>query len=863
MVNDKLIIFIPGIMGSELKKESYKVWPRFFKYKKAYEENLPLGKSDLVPGQPIKFVYGKILNSLERVEGYDFVSFAYDWRQEISVTAQLFDQFLMSYNSKKEIIIVAHSMGGLLAKLTINKHEDGVYKNKIKKIITLGTPWYGSMDSYKTLKYGNSIDFFKYPLVITKELSKDLSKGFPSTYQLLPHSLYFSRVQESYNVEAYTIQGEQLNDFESLYKKQLMVEYEGIVEDYPVTSTFYEFHDYINRETQVEHHEIVGVGRLSIVSINENAFDEVNATRQDGDGVVPRFSAVSGSANKNYFIPNAMHQKLPKYPNVIELIKRIINNEVIKETDNVLLKESSLSDKGFKGNVVKIACPVDVSIMKNGKSIYGVLDELESEEELIEDLKGIEVEEMGNTVYLIFDESNIVSEESHSIYIDAYDEGLTNVSLERYDKGILQKSVAFESFNISPKFTANLNVESNINESELKVFSQQNSVQKIKSIEIKDDAFIFPETSFSMDAQKIKSQDVYVSKGNIELTIQILKGTYEVKDTYVRYDGNEYRIEGSSIDLHLSPGENHIELFSVDILGNTEPAQKFMIYSLDSVNPKIEYEFFPNRYYVKIKENSHVKFLIDEYNINPSRVEIKIEPESQKNNTVFIKENENEVIVLMNDLTQRSIEIIYKTFLGEEEIKLCIDEYSLENIFNGLAGAQTLQEILQSLQIKEPLKVKMHKIEGFGRPYSVINDSNLLNAKKIIISDLTNSLEITKTSEYFLRFYNLDETINVASKDDYEFYFKIFDKEGNEVKDLNVETFLKVLIVDSDFIDVNNDYDKEKEMFKGIVKIDDIKKILDQHWKETKIHSIELIISKEGQGGYGLIRTKELSVINR
>ncbi|MFP3787400.1 hypothetical protein, partial [Burkholderia sp. SIMBA_024] len=77
-----------------------------------------------------------------------------------------------------------------------------------------------------------------------------------------------------------------------------------------------------------------------------------------------------------------------------------------------------------------------------------------------------------------------------------------------------------------------------------------------------------------MDAQKIKSQDVYVSKGNIELTIQILKGTYEIKDTYVRYDGNEYRIEGSSIDLHLSPGENHIELFSVDILGNTEPAQK-------------------------------------------------------------------------------------------------------------------------------------------------------------------------------------------------------------------------------------------------------------------------------------------------
>ena len=57
-------------------------------------------------------------------------------------------------NRDEEIYIVAHSMGGLLIHTYCQWVKMQKNYAKYKKVITLGTPWQGSPDSFKALKYG-------------------------------------------------------------------------------------------------------------------------------------------------------------------------------------------------------------------------------------------------------------------------------------------------------------------------------------------------------------------------------------------------------------------------------------------------------------------------------------------------------------------------------------------------------------------------------------------------------------------------------------------------------------------------------------------------------------------------------------
>jgi len=78
------------------------------------------------------------------------IEFGYDWRQSNKVNAQLLNVQLQSIvlaNTNVEFIIIAHGMGGLVADWCINKVNTPNLNAKIKKFITLGTPFQGSNDA--------------------------------------------------------------------------------------------------------------------------------------------------------------------------------------------------------------------------------------------------------------------------------------------------------------------------------------------------------------------------------------------------------------------------------------------------------------------------------------------------------------------------------------------------------------------------------------------------------------------------------------------------------------------------------------------------------------------------------------------
>ena len=152
--SSKAIIVIPGIAGTALKRlpqnQLVWIWVTNFRYLECDESGnseyyiSPTTEGILWPGisYGVLNLYKPMCTSLEEEFGseYDVVFFPYDWRMSNADTAELLSDFIDESNYS-DVILVAHSMGGLVASKYI-KSTTG--QSKTEKMITLGTPYLGS-----------------------------------------------------------------------------------------------------------------------------------------------------------------------------------------------------------------------------------------------------------------------------------------------------------------------------------------------------------------------------------------------------------------------------------------------------------------------------------------------------------------------------------------------------------------------------------------------------------------------------------------------------------------------------------------------------------------------------------------------
>jgi len=102
---------------------------------------------------------------------YKVYRYVYDTSKYITGSSEKFAQFINNYNEfqNRHILILAHSMGGLVARYALNIND--ALKNTTKKLITLGTPHFGSPGANPTWVYTNmdkNADPLK-PLVVAME----------------------------------------------------------------------------------------------------------------------------------------------------------------------------------------------------------------------------------------------------------------------------------------------------------------------------------------------------------------------------------------------------------------------------------------------------------------------------------------------------------------------------------------------------------------------------------------------------------------------------------------------------------------------------------------------------------------------
>ena len=193
------VVLVPGIMGSVLKTpQGDEIWPPkpsevIFGYDRM-DQLLrdDLRASDIIRKVSCFNVYEPIVSTLNQL-GYregDRDSrldiFFYDWRRDLEPTAQLFSDRLnqLVKNGASSIMIVAHSMGGLVSRLTLEPptYRGQPWFSKVQALFTLATPHRGA------------------PLALARILGLDSCLGlsgddiktlaadprYPSAYQLLP-----------------------------------------------------------------------------------------------------------------------------------------------------------------------------------------------------------------------------------------------------------------------------------------------------------------------------------------------------------------------------------------------------------------------------------------------------------------------------------------------------------------------------------------------------------------------------------------------------------------------------------------------------------------------------------------------------
>ncbi|HBY94736.1 MAG TPA: hypothetical protein DEP84_12385 [Chloroflexi bacterium] len=188
------VVIVPGFMGSELWAGSERVWPHvrhFFTHPEIFRlpDDQPLevrqlvGEVVIVPNLLKLEQYNRLGNYLEEGLGYergkDLLEFAYDWRQDVRLSARRLAEVIDSWPVTPPITLIAHSMGCLVSRYYVERLGG---KKKVGRLILLGGPHGGVPKMITTLLLGPDL----LPFGLLGDRLREVLASFPCTYQILP-----------------------------------------------------------------------------------------------------------------------------------------------------------------------------------------------------------------------------------------------------------------------------------------------------------------------------------------------------------------------------------------------------------------------------------------------------------------------------------------------------------------------------------------------------------------------------------------------------------------------------------------------------------------------------------------------------
>jgi pimeloyl-ACP methyl ester carboxylesterase len=289
--NRNPVVFVPGIMGSELWLGKERIWPNlkllfkepdFLKYPgiKGIEPRGILQEVVVVPNLVKLEQYSQLgdylVEDLGYTRGVDFFEFAYDWRQDVRITAKQLAQFIDTLPFKP-IKLVAHSLGTLISRYYVERLGGSEH---VDKLILMGGPHLGTPAGVSSLLFGPDV----LPFGLMGEALRKVISTFPTAYQILPvFDCGVDQFGQAYNFmkdDGWLTPGQkELWQVARDFKREL-----GTMTSVPTTCIFGYGHKTVDR---IKLHRNPD-GRLS---------QSIYESKVNGDGSVPENSAILQGAD--------------------------------------------------------------------------------------------------------------------------------------------------------------------------------------------------------------------------------------------------------------------------------------------------------------------------------------------------------------------------------------------------------------------------------------------------------------------------------------------------------------------------------------------------------------------------------------
>ena len=145
-----VVFVLPGIMGSELRVDGQHVWRDALSIAMGGFTRLSLGAGQVEAIRLHSGSYGALIEHL--ADTHEVVPFPYDWRLPVQETADrlaaaVHRELAEAERQGQPVRILAHSMGGLVARAMVARHPDlwaALCRHPGARLLMLGTPNAGS-----------------------------------------------------------------------------------------------------------------------------------------------------------------------------------------------------------------------------------------------------------------------------------------------------------------------------------------------------------------------------------------------------------------------------------------------------------------------------------------------------------------------------------------------------------------------------------------------------------------------------------------------------------------------------------------------------------------------------------------------
>lgn len=757
------LLFIPGIGGSELKvtqdvnlnnhfyPQNEKVWVNETEALKPgaddYFDILKLKPDGLTPeanleltsniinrayGQTTQFFIdnGYILNQ-------DFFIFPYDWRYDLLSTQNLLTQKISQIKTQtnsSQIDLVAHSMGGLIAKSYIQKSPENA--SSVRKLITLGTPYLGSPNSLKSILYGNcinalpiSIEPFCLGLNIKK--TQEILENLPSLYQLLPSQLYYEFYDGSNTLLPYPLndqndddQNQIIGPLDYFQTKDFLFNKNHNTSLFNFAENFHQLNQNLTQTNNVETTFIVGSGQPTIGQITEkNLIDlfgikipKKDITFINGDDTVPLYSAslIDPQRDISYLnsetqviYTNQSHQQLVLPGPALETTYNILQNS----TD--FPQEVSPFPYQLTGQVLSVHSPINLHVYDQSGHHTGPTS------------SGFETQIPGST-YQILDDNKFIFLPNPNIYTLKFEStnlGSFDFKIKDFADSKNIKTTLYQNIPIITNFSTEILFDTS-NPQSLNINNQQVTPQVLDQNQSLDTTP--PITSFSLNGT-LGENNYY--KTDVEIILNSSDQT-GISQTQYSIDNNLPQLYNSPFKISKE-GTSKLSFKSIDNAGNYESAH-FVEINIDKTPPEAKIIFNPQTQNIEIQtidpqdqisEQSPGKITLIDHAGNTTFLEVepKDKKRKEKLEIISIQYNNNPKIYPLNNKFFSNFKLDKKTnSLLELEQKLIIkDDEKLKTEFNQKKNQTKITLKLQSD------KKQIFELPGLILPYFQTNLGNL------------------------------------------------------------------------------------------------------------------------------------------